>query len=103
MGDSDKMPIARSHQKPKEQNNQCDIQEKECDVLKELPDRASAKISQEGSSLEEDNKVVFSSLVDFIDDQEMKVDDNGVDNDEDEMVVEDGSANGVQSELRTRF
>ncbi|KAL5062233.1 hypothetical protein RYX36_023970 [Vicia faba] len=51
------------------------------------------KISQEGSSLEEDNKVVFSSFVDFIDDQEMEVDDDGVDDDEDEMVVEDEQNN----------
>ncbi|CAI8594552.1 unnamed protein product [Vicia faba] len=60
------------------------------------------KISQEGSSMEADNKVDFSSFADFIDDQEMEVDDDGVDDDEDEMDVEDGGANGVQSEFKNK-
>ncbi|CAK8533760.1 unnamed protein product [Lathyrus sativus] len=60
------------------------------------------KISQEGgSSMEADNKVDFSNFTDFIDDQEMEVDDDGVD-DEDEMEVEDGGANGVQSEFKNK-
>ncbi|KAL5070504.1 hypothetical protein RYX36_021391 [Vicia faba] len=61
------------------------------------------KISQEGSSMEADNKVDFSSFADFIDDQEMEVDDDGVDDYEDEMDVEDGCANEVQLNLKTWF
>ncbi|KAL5102523.1 hypothetical protein RYX36_006850 [Vicia faba] len=48
--------------------------------------------------MEADNKVDFSSFVDFIDDKEMEV----ADDDEDEMDVEDGDANGVQSEFKNK-
>ncbi|XP_058778622.1 ribosomal RNA small subunit methyltransferase [Vicia villosa] len=60
------------------------------------------KISQEGSSMEADNKADFSNFADFIDDEGMEVDDDGVDDDEDEMDVEDGGANGVQSEFKNK-
>ncbi|GAU27540.1 hypothetical protein TSUD_29720 [Trifolium subterraneum] len=60
------------------------------------------KISQEGSLNEEDTKVDFSNIVDFIDDQGMEVDDDGVDDDEDEMDVEDGGADEVQSEFKDK-
>ncbi|CAL5186273.1 unnamed protein product [Lathyrus oleraceus] len=60
------------------------------------------KISQEGLLMEADNKVDFSNFADFVDDQEMEVDDDGVDDDEDEMELEDGVANGAQSEFKNK-
>lgn len=49
------------------------------------------KLSQEGLLKEADTKVDFSNFADFVDDQGMEMDDDGVDdNDEDEMDVEDG-------------
>jgi len=58
------------------------------------------KLSQEGLLKEADTKVDFSNFADFVDDQGMEMDNDGVDDDdEDEMDVEDGGTSEFKDKV----